>query len=91
MNLKQVDHTIKAFYKANVSGKLGILGDGPEILPLKNLVNKLNLQNRVDFLGWSSSPQDFICQSRFVFSGNSIPFGIVTNSDDSKIFLYASS
>ncbi|WP_409250427.1 glycosyltransferase [Acinetobacter baumannii] len=71
VNLKQVDHTIKAFYKANVSGKLGILGDGPEILPLKNLVNKLNLQNRVDFLGWSSSPQDFICQSRCVVMSSS--------------------
>lgn len=71
VNLKQVDHTIKAFYKANVNGKLGILGDGPEILSLKSLVNKLNLQNRVDFLGWSNSPQDFIRQSRCVVMSSS--------------------
>lgn len=34
-------------------------------------MNKLNLQNRVDFLGWSSSPQDFICQSRCVVMSSS--------------------
>lgn len=71
VNLKQVDHTIMAFYKAKVSGKLGILGDGPEILSLKSLVNKLNIQDRVDFLGWSNSPQDFICQSQCVVMSSS--------------------
>jgi glycosyltransferase involved in cell wall biosynthesis len=66
VKLKQVDHAIKAFYSARLTGKMAILGDGPEIFSLKKLVKELNLEQKIEFLGWSNDPEQFIKKSKCV-------------------------
>ncbi|MBW6451260.1 MAG: glycosyltransferase [DPANN group archaeon] len=50
--LKNVDLLIRGFSKANIHKKLTIIGVGPEEEKLKKLVKTLNIENKVEFLGW---------------------------------------
>lgn len=63
--IKQVDHAIKAFAMSNtIIGKMAIVGDGSERKQLKLLAKKLNIADRVDFLGWVDEPHQLILQSK---------------------------
>ncbi len=59
---KGIDVLIKSFYKIkdNISHNLYILGDGPEKKNLIKLTKKLNLEDRVKFLGYKSNPYPYI-------------------------------
>ncbi|WP_313036408.1 glycosyltransferase [Acinetobacter sp.] len=61
---KQPDVAIKAFAASGLTGRMAIVGDGPMLEELKLLVQELKLENRIDFLGWQTQPNQFILQSR---------------------------
>lgn len=67
---------IKAFSKIKVDGiKLYILGKGEEESNLKNLVKKLEIEERVIFLGFDNNPYKYVSKcSIFVMSSNSEGF-----------------
>ena len=48
---KGLKYLIKAFSSLNHQFELNIVGDGPLLLEMKNLVNELKLDNQVNFLG----------------------------------------
>lgn len=60
---KQPSHAILAFAKSSLTGRLAIVGDGLELDSLIKLTEKLNITNRVDFLGWKSDVANYIKQS----------------------------
>lgn len=62
--IKQVDHAIKAFALSNLSGKMAIVGDGPERQKLEALARELGISDRVDFLGWVDNPHQFMLKSK---------------------------
>lgn len=63
---KRFDLLIRSVYECpNKVCKLLIVGDGPERPSLTSLVNLLNLQNRVFFVGATSDPYVFYAVSRF--------------------------
>jgi len=58
--------------------KLLIIGDGLERKSLENLINQLNVKNKVEFLGLQKNPFQFLFQSDcFVFATNYESFGNV--------------
>lgn len=61
---KQPDHAIKAFHLSGLMGKMAVVGDGVMLPMLKQLCQDLGVEDRVDFLGWQSNPQDFLVQSK---------------------------
>lgn len=60
---KQPDVALKAFAHTQLTGRMAIVGDGPMLNNLKQLVIDLKLSERVDFLGWQNQPSQFIRQS----------------------------
>jgi N-acetylgalactosamine-N,N'-diacetylbacillosaminyl-diphospho-undecaprenol 4-alpha-N-acetylgalactosaminyltransferase len=62
---------IKAFKKAGIEADLLIIGDGPLRGELENLVNNLNLEEKVKFLGKRNNVNYMLAKSHcFVFSSN---------------------
>ncbi|WP_252061196.1 glycosyltransferase [Acinetobacter sp. AHP123] len=61
---KQPDVALRAFAETNLAGRMAIVGDGPMLNKLHQLVIDLKLENQVDFLGWQNQPSQFIRQSR---------------------------
>ncbi|WP_171543097.1 glycosyltransferase [Acinetobacter terrae] len=79
-SIKQIDHAILAFSKSGLSGKMAIIGDGNESDKAKliALCEKLNIIERIDFLGWINDPYPLIAQaSCLVMSSNYESFGLV--------------
>ncbi len=64
VQIKQVDHAIKAFAMSNLTGRMAIVGDGPECQKLKDLAKQLNISDRIDFLGWVDEPHQLMLQSK---------------------------
>ena len=69
---------IKSLYKLrNKNTKLILVGEGSERKNLENLVNKLNLQDRVTFTGFVQNPEKYIARAHlFVLPSLSEGFGI---------------
>jgi N-acetylgalactosamine-N,N'-diacetylbacillosaminyl-diphospho-undecaprenol 4-alpha-N-acetylgalactosaminyltransferase len=66
---------IKAFKKANINAKLWLIGDGPLKKELEELVKKLNLENKILFLGKQKNVFKFLSKAKcFVFSSNNEGF-----------------
>lgn len=63
---KQVDHAIIAFSKSNLRGRMVIVGEGKRRKKLEKLACKLNIQNRIDFIGWVDNSLDYIKQSKLL-------------------------
>lgn len=61
--IKQVDHAIRAFVQSGLTGKMAIIGDGPEKQQLEHLVVTLNYSDRIEFLGWQENPITYMQQS----------------------------
>ena len=57
---KQVDIAIKAFAQSTLKGRMAVVGDGEYLTRLKKLVTQLNIEHRIDFLGWQQNPAHFI-------------------------------
>ena len=64
VQIKLVDHAIIAFALSNLSGKMAIVGDGPERQKLEALARELGISDRVDFLGWVDNPHQFMLKSK---------------------------
>ena len=76
--IKRQDLIIKAFSKLNTNLHLVFLGKGNQEKNLKKLTKKLNLENRVHFLGWQSNPYKYIKNAKlFVLSSKVEGFGNV--------------
>ena len=76
--IKRQDLIIKTFSKLNTNLHLVLLGKGNQEKNLKKLVKKLNLENRVHFLGWQQNPYKYIKNAKlFVLSSEIEGFGNV--------------
>ena len=76
--VKRQDLLIKSFSKLNTDLHLVLLGKGNQEKNLKNLVKKLNIENKVHFLGWQSNPYKYIKNAKlFVLSSDVEGFGNV--------------
>jgi len=78
---KGIDRLIRAFsegYKINNKLRLHIIGNGPEEDELKKMVQELNLNEVVYFLGKQYNPYVYLRDaSIYIHSARSEPFGIV--------------
>ncbi|MDM1486790.1 glycosyltransferase [Acinetobacter towneri] len=75
---KQPEYAIKAFASSNLQGKMAVIGDGQLLEKLKNLAIELNVEKRIDFLGWQDKPAIFIKQSKIlIMSSKQEGFGLV--------------
>lgn len=70
-------HAIRALKKLDEKFILKIAGSGPHEEVLKNLVKELNLENRVEFLGWIEKKSFFDAIDIFIFPSDAEPFGLV--------------
>lgn len=70
-------HAIRALEKLDERFVLKIAGSGPFEDVLKNLVKELNLEKRVEFLGWTDKKSFFNSIDIFIFPSDEEPFGLV--------------
>jgi len=66
---KQIDKLILSYANTSLPKKgikLIILGDGSHILKCKELVNQLNLNDKVDFIGFVSNPKEYFNSALFL-------------------------
>lgn len=77
IKVKGIDVAIKAFGRLNIPNtKLLIVGDGPELNNLIELVNKMNLSERVIFLPKTTLPENYFSISdAFLMTSNYESFG----------------
>lgn len=76
--IKQVDHAIYAFKESGLQGRMAIIGDGNEFHSLQEYAISLNIDSRIDFLGWQKDPRPFIASSKcLVISSYYESFGLV--------------
>lgn len=61
---------IKSYAKSESSRDLVILGQGPELSSLQNLVEELNLSNRVHLVGFKPNPYAFLKHSDYLVSSS---------------------
>lgn len=60
---KQPEHAIQAFARSKLNGRMAVVGDGLMRTDLEKLCVELQIQDRVDFLGWKENPSLFIKKS----------------------------
>jgi glycosyltransferase involved in cell wall biosynthesis len=67
--LKRVDLLIEALAKPGLNMRAVIVGEGPELENLQKLTEKLNLNDRVDFIGacWGQDLVDLYARARAVY------------------------
>ncbi len=70
-------HAIRALKDLDEKFILKIAGSGPFEASLRNLVRDLNLENRVEFLGWVEKKSFFEAIDIFIFPSDEEPFGLV--------------
>jgi len=64
---KNFEYLIKSFSKiTNKKIKLYLVGDGEDKYFLKDLVEKLNIANRVKFIGWVDNPYPYIKNAKLL-------------------------
>lgn len=63
---KRHDILIKAYKQSNIKNPLVLIGDGPIKNDIKALVHKLNLDNKVIFLGFQSNPYPLIKKAKLL-------------------------
>lgn len=71
-------HVIKHLKNLNINSTLTILGDGPERLPIEQLINEFNLENNVFLKGKVDNVSSYLHSSDiYVHSATYEPFGLV--------------
>lgn len=79
--LKQFDKLIDSYSRSILpekNVKLVIVGDGPELEKMKDLVATLNLSNHIIFTGFSNNPYKYMKKAKFlILSSEYEGFGIV--------------
>lgn len=63
---KQVDHAIIAFSKSNLTGRMVIVGEGKRRVKLEKLASKINIKDRIDFIGWVDDSLNYMKQSKIL-------------------------
>jgi len=63
---KNFEYLIKSYKLSDIEEELWLVGDGPLRDELENLVKKLNLKNKVKFLGWQENPYPFIKNAKLL-------------------------
>ncbi|PZD76468.1 N-acetyl-alpha-D-glucosaminyl L-malate synthase BshA [Mesonia sp. K7] len=77
--VKRIDDVIDIFYRIQqkVKSKLLMVGEGPEVISAKALVNKYNLKDKVVFLGESNEIEKILCFSDlFLLPSQNESFGL---------------
>ncbi len=79
--VKSIDVLIKGFANfienTSIKSSLLILGDGEQKKELEELTQKLNINERVMFLGFKNNPENYISMADiFVMTSNYEPFGM---------------
>ncbi len=62
--IKQVDHALHAFAQSGLTGRMAIIGDGPERGMVQQLISTLHLQDRVDFIGKVKNPASYLIKTK---------------------------
>ena len=68
--IKQVDHALEAFAQSGLTGRMAIIGDGPERKMVEQLVTNLHLQDRVDFIGQVKNPAPYMARAKCLISSS---------------------
>lgn len=68
--IKQVDHALMAFSQSGLTGRMAIIGDGPEREMVQQLIIKLNLQDRVDLIGQVKNPAPYMARAKCLVSSS---------------------
>ncbi len=77
--VKRIDDVIEIFYKIQkkVPSKLVMVGDGPELEAAEELVKKLNIEEKVIFLGKSNEVDKILCLTDlFLLPSETESFGL---------------
>lgn len=74
---KGFSHAIRALKNLDEKFILKIAGSGPFDNELKKITKELNLENRVEFLGWVEKKSFFKSIDIFIFPSDEEPFGLV--------------
>ncbi|XID75727.1 glycosyltransferase [Alkanindiges sp. WGS2144] len=68
--IKQVDHALMAFAKSGLTGRMAIIGDGPERDMVQRLINQLKLDDRVDMIGKVNNPAPYVVNAKCLVSSS---------------------
>lgn len=68
--IKQVDHALHAFAQSGLTGRMAIIGDGPERGMVQQLISTLHLQDRVDFIGKVKNPAPYMVRAKCLVSSS---------------------
>ena len=70
--IKRKNHALllRSFAKLNLPLKLYLIGDGPERENLKQLAKKLNIENKVKFIGFKKNPYPYIKNAKLLISSS---------------------
>lgn len=77
--VKRIDHVIEVFYQIQqkIKSKLMLVGNGPEREMAENLVAKLGIQKKVNFMGQSNEVNKILCFSDlFLLPSEQESFGL---------------
>ncbi len=83
IQLKQIHVICKAFaivVKNKPAAKLCLVGKGPELKSIKNLINELNLQDNIVFTGFTTEVFKYLQQSKIIVMASlheGFPFALV--------------
>lgn len=64
--VKRHDRLLRSFEKIRHEIKLVLLGDGPAVFFVKELIRELNLEDRVFLLGWKHNPYPYLKKAKLV-------------------------
>ncbi len=68
--IKQVDHALTAFAQSGLTGRMAIIGDGPERNMVEQLITDLHLQDRVDYIGQVKNPAPYMARAKCLVSSS---------------------
>lgn len=65
-NVKQFDHLLEAYYESEINLPLVICGEGKLKQKLIELAQKLQIQDRVFFIGFQDNPYKYMAKAKFL-------------------------
>lgn len=68
--IKQVDHALLAFAQSGLTGRMAIIGDGPERAMVESLIQQLKLEDRVDMVGRVNNPAPYMVNAKCLVSSS---------------------
>ncbi|WP_168525537.1 glycosyltransferase [Acinetobacter sp. A3] len=68
--MKQPHRTIRAFTNFKTAKNMLIIGDGDLKIDLQTLCKHLEIEDRIEFLGWGNHPYPYIQPSRLLITSS---------------------